>query len=388
MNRALFITIGIVVIIFAFVVWLYLFFNGSPINTNQVFSDLGIIEATERNMDPESSLDTNRGTTLNLADGTIQQITTEPVAGYGTASTSSGTILRYVERGTGYIQEVNLRSGLKKQVTPHSTPGAETAYFSPNLNGIVVTSNQNSVRKLTLIKLPQNQNADVTVAELPATAKNIKFIDEETIFYTRGSFTQTTGYYYNIESQEMTERFRLALPDATVAITQNGNYYVYPRPSAVLLGAAYKVSGNNLSPLGEPGLGLIPYVEDTIEIITKINETGTAYVSHTAQQGTVMPGVILPEKCAADTASNRFWCGVPEGAADEDYLENWYKGIVVSDDTIVEIDAFTGEALVLSVPKIDTGRLVDVTAMTYAPETGRLLFINKIDATLWSFDLY
>lgn len=383
MNRALFITAGIVIIIFVFLVWLFLFINGAPSNTREVFSDLGIVEPTPA---PEVIVEDDEDrVVLGLSDGTLQQITTGPIAGYGTASTSDGLLLlRYVERGTGYIFEINLRTGLQTQLSPSTIPNATEAYFAPDLSTLVVVTERES-RQVSLVQLPNNTSGEISLVRLDSAAENIQYLDNNTVTYTKNSHLNTVAYTYELDSQTVAERFVLTIPDAEVLTTTDGVVFAYPKPSKHFLGALYEVRDGLLVPYSQAEFGLIPFVQEGVGVLNYID---AGYYFSSILPGNILTNVVmLPQKCVASQKTNQLWCGAPSTLADEDYVESWYKGVVSSDDSLWEINTNNGSTVEIAVPKSSTGRQIDVINPALGPAEQRLFFQNKIDATLWLYTL-
>lgn len=382
MNRALFITTGIVIIIFVFLVWLFLFVNGAPTNTREVFSDLGIVEPTPT--PTRSSEEVDEREVLGLTDGVIQQITTEPVAGFRAASTSDGNVLRYVERGTGYIQEVKLNSGFKSQVSPRTFPNTVAAYFAPDLTSVVIVTEQSN-RAVQLVEFPKNASAEVIVTSLDAAAENIVYRDADTLTYTRNTYTETVGYSYNRITQATAELFRIGIPDATVITTADTTVFAYPKPTTALTGAVYEVEGGRLIPYSDTHRGLMPFIVDAVGIITHSEATGNQNTSYRLPSNQPLDTIVIPEKCTG--SGTIAWCGSAPTYSNPAAVEAWYKGVQAGDDTLVTIDTTTGAVTELVNLKNATGRQVDVFQPQYEPATEQLLFTNKIDGALWLLNL-
>ncbi len=385
MNRTIYITVGIIIIILVFLVWLFLFFNGAPKTTNDVFSDLGIVEGMERPAEIIGAEDPR--TTLNLSDGALQQITTNPVAGYGTASTSGGwNVLRFVERGTGYIFEINLTSGMQTQVSPTTIPHTTESYFSTDLNSVVIVT-EHSQRTVLLLELPDNPNDQVAQTTLPSQAENIQFISTSTVTYTINSPLKTVGWSYDTNTKEQIEQFVLPIPDATTITIQSETVYAYPKPTSLLEGALYELVDGEVEPVSKLAYGLVPFVSDNLITINQLSEQ-RPNKTYSVPNNTPQPIIMLPEKCAASPVTGRAWCAAPAEVTDTEYVEDWYKGVINSNDILWEVEnATTSTAYVLSVPETDAGRTIDAINLTTDPTYKHLLFINKVDSTLWLFKL-
>lgn len=384
MNRVLFITAGIVIVIAIFLVWLFLFLNGAPTNSRDVFSDLGIVESSERPIEEFEDLNPDN-VVLNLSDGKIQQITTAPIAGFGFASSTEGrNLLRYVERGTGYLFEINLNSGLQNQLSPSALPGTNEAYFSNDSKYLVVVT-ERSERNVTLVELPDNQETALEQRRLDSRAENIEFLDEKTLAYTINSFKETVGYVFNLEENTITERFRIQLPDATVFTSKNGNVYAYPKPTKFLEGALYKIVANTLEPVSQTGYGFIPFIESGVGFVNMLNDSKLN--TYQLPDYNQVLFAMLPEKCTAAISGDLVWCASAGNNLDDDYVEDWYKGKIQSTDNLWTYNTQNRTVSQIFEPMSGAGREIDFTNLSVDEDNNRLFFINKIDSTLWFFNL-
>lgn len=383
MNRALFITIGIVLILFVLALWLWLFFYGTPTNTREVFSDLGLVETRERTLDPQTDGEREPGNVvLDISESKLQQITTAPVAGYKMATSTDGRpLLRYAERGTGHLYEVNLNSGLQTQLLPSTVPNTIAAYFAPDLKSLVLVSEQ-AERFVTVLKIPNNAELEVERFALDPDAENIEYLDANTIAFTLNDFKTTKGYVYNLRDNTVSERFTLELPDARVVTTNINEVYAYPKPASKLQGAVYRVS-NTITPVTELFFGLVPMIANQEVFINYVENHSYATRNTSAAQPLAV--LMLPEKCANTDEVGKVWCGSPAGVSTASFVEDWYKGAVSSEDWIWEVNAADNSVRTLIIPTEEVGRQLDIINPQFDSSGERFFFQNKTDATLWLF---
>ncbi len=389
MNRPLIITVGIIVVLFMFGVWAFLFMFGAPTDTRDVFSNLGIVDTAERPEEINLSEKESVNVVLSLNGIPLQQLTVVPVAGFGVATTSSKTILRYVERGTGHIFEVNLNSGTQTQVSGTTIPRTIDATFSPDLSVVVLTTEEEG-RKVLVGEIPENSETDLQRTLLPGDAQNISMHDNVDILFTRNNNEQTIGYTHKVATQIETQDFVINIPNLTI-VWSDGHIYGYPKPTKYLEGFLYEIKNNTLTPIGPGAYGLLPFISGDVLAFSYANEGLDEYSSTLYEKETgvakKIPTLAIPEKCVALNNNPIIWCGAEILSQNSDYVENWYKGIYSSNDSIWLINTVTQRATQIENPTQSVGRSIDITDMIIGPNIEKLFFINKTDSTLWMYTL-
>jgi hypothetical protein len=387
MNRPLVITAGIVILLSVVGLWVYLLAYGAPDAPREVFTNLGFLSPQEgevRIIDP-NALQEERGVQLALGGSELQQLTTRAVAGFAFAS-SSKHMVRYVERGTGHIFEINLDSGMEIQLSVTTIPQTTTALFSPDAETVVITTYEGYGRTAVIGTFAQESTLNLT--HLPNNAENIVFHDNSTVYFTLSEGGKTNGYTFDRET--LTRSLLFSLPIADVLMHWGPSFskkMVQNKPTKYLEGYLYELSeGNTLQPLAQGEYGLSALVSDAYIIRTFIKDA--QYVSH-ALQGTrelEQTTTMLDEKCVFSLQdSAQIWCASPLETPNGDYLENWYKGIVTSEDSIWVIDLEEGSStLVGNLPSL-SGRTLDISDITIDRNGELLLMSNKLDGTLWLY---
>jgi len=124
---------------------------------------------------------------------------------------------------------------------------------------------------------------------------------------------------------------------------------------------------------------LTTFIKDAVYTSAAIDDAG---VSHS------LPLIALKEKCVFDTQNtNYIWCAAPTEQTDPSFVEDWYKGTVTSQDNLWLINILAQTAQLYANPNSLVGRTIDVTSIDTNAVGDTLTFTNKIDHTLWLYDL-
>lgn len=387
MKKTLVVTIGAVLIFIVLGIWLYLLFFGTPSSPEDVFTNLGLENAT---VDTTTTLqETNEGentfSLIGLENGGLQQITTRSVAGFGFIGSSSGKV-RYVERGTGHIFEINLSSGTEEKISGTTIPRVVEAVFSKDGSKVAFTIEDGYARD-TIVGTVDQPSATTDFVNLPTGAFDPFFVSSSTLLYALTTENGTDGYKLSLQNNQLEERiFSIPLQDVEMIWGEN-EIYIYNKPSSGLKGSLYKVD-QSLSPVVPAAFGFMGGVTPSYYIQT-ISINGEL-VSHKIDKNTNnqfnLAITYLPEKCTRGNENSLFlWCASPFEVLSENFIEEWYKGATQSQDMLWYVDIENGEALLQSDFFVESGRIIDVDKM----ETDLLgqtpVFRNKIDNTLWVY---
>jgi hypothetical protein len=138
--KKLLLILGVVLILLLGAAWAYVFIYGVPENAEEIFGrfdragDAPVFTGDENSGDidvGDRSDGMNEGVVSRL-----RQLTTRPVA--GAIFTPEG--IRYVERGTGHVYQIDLVSGGERMVSGTTLQRTIRAIFSPNGNYVALTN--------------------------------------------------------------------------------------------------------------------------------------------------------------------------------------------------------------------------------------------------------
>jgi len=390
MNRAVFITIGIVIILLTLGVWIYLMLFGTPKETGEVFTNLGFdLGQQQTTVAPPLSnqpLDTLVDT---QSSEKLRQLTTRPVAGFAFATTTKNEpTIRYVEKGTGHVYEINLKIGEEKTLSVTTVPKVVKATFSPNKNTIAFVSYENYITKVFVGSFDRDQT--VSGIDLEPGAENITFTENEELLYTIAKNGSTKGYKHNLFKQVRSEQFSFNYENIDISWGKGiDKTYITTKPAHTHKGYIYSIRNNILTPVIPALYGLTTFNNNTYTIASYVQQS--SYISAAVDSKgsfSILPILTLKEKCTFDSYSDsHLWCAAPTEASDGAFIENWYKGIKTSQDHLWLVSITDGSAQLYGNLKKLSGRTLDVKDIQINTIGNALAFINKLDDTLWLFDL-
>lgn len=388
MKKTALIISGIVICLVIIGLWVYLFMFGTPQSGRELFSNFNIFSEEPEVIDLTNTspiVDVGENTTFGSTEGPLKRLTTRPVAG----AIVLDDRVRYVEKGTGYVFDINLDSGAETIVTNMTIPQTIDALFSPTGNRVAFTSYDDGVANTLVGTITKSDTGADTLEgiNLPHNSENLAFSEDGTkILYTVRDEIGSTGMQYNIVADTLQTVFTTHLRD--IRVIWGSPVYIYTTPSGQQTGYLYEVQGNAVLKRiegGVQGLAASKYA-DTLVIFATTGNTPTTYVFDT--EAGILPFSlgVLQEKCAAIEDGSTVYCAAPLIYPTGTYPDDWYKGVISPADELWGIDPSTGEAIFLYNITENTGQNIDIVEMGVSG-TGRYLhFINKNDDSLWLFD--
>lgn len=389
MKKILLIILGIVIALTVIGLWVYLFTFGAPESSREMFSNFNIF-GEERVIETDL---TNTEPVVDIQAGTqegrqYRRLTTRQVAG----AVLLDERIRYAERGTGYIFEIDLATGQETQVTTMTVPRTIRAEFSTSGNSVALTSEGES-DLFTFVGTITKSDEGLGVIEgidLPSNVSSVAFSEDgsRVLFFSPAENTQFggTGASYNLQTEELATLFTLPLRD--VRILWGETNYVYTTPTAFQTGNLYRITDSgNLTPATEPDIALMAFLHND-SLLVSSNRTNEFYsrVVYQDEQPTSLSVGIVPEKCTHTSTYGVMYCAVPQQIpADVSFPDDWYKGTFASSDSLWSINIANGAAAAL--PSFgSTGMNIDVSDIGIDSTDQYLYFINKNDDSLWLFD--
>ncbi len=389
MKQGLLIAIGAVAILLVLSVWVYLLFFGTPQSAQDIFTDFGIGDTPAAERAPMEMVPTDVSQTVNMGSAALRQITTRPVAGFSFTTTGSSTdTVRYSERGTGHVYEIDLVSGVETRVLGKTFAAITNAVFNLKGDMVVLIAEDGYESTAYLEEITDAASSDTHT--IPADAENVTFVSDTDLRYTRTTPDGMVGYSYDPDEGLTLQLFTIPFRDAAI-IWKTDEALAYNNPAAYLLGGLYRIENGSLARIGDAAYGLTglahpqtdTYVQTYVDVEAK--ELVASHIASDGRTDLVIPA--FPEKCVFTPQNDHMlWCGAPIEPLAREYQTEWYKGTVVSDDLLWRIDVSNQTADALINFTIDTGRTVDIDRITIDPSGRHLLLRNKLDGALWIYD--
>ena len=402
MKKIIFISIAIFIIL-ATGVWFFFFHTISPSanGTSATGTPFGVTPA-----DISSSgtvpVATNAGgssTTVGSVP-TLFKVSGDPVAGAVVYTQNKTEMIRYVDRATGHIYDVNPLTLEKIEVVNTTMPkiyssswksdGSEVIYRSPSSDGTSIT---NTSLTLTAPKSTSTGAEDTVtsttlqgdISALATSATKIAYVLKDTGIVGISGFA----------GEKPQTVFSSAFGEWQIAWSGASNIELTTNASASSLGYSYTLntSGSGFSKVLGPltALTTLPNPQGGLVAYSYMDNGGhTFFAIQNTKTGTssALAPATFPEKCVwSSIQKDILYCGAPTSAIDSNEPDGWYQGSTHFSDQIWEYNIDTGNTTLLADPKQSFKVDIDVINPELSPNEDYLIFMNKTDLSLWALKL-
>ncbi len=319
-----------------------------------------------------------------------------PISGFGFLENAS-TTLRFMERSTGHLFDINPETGTVRRITNTLIPKAYEASFANDGSviarvmdgetavvffGIVGTSATGTPATLALTDLGES------VIEIIPSRTAREFI---ALIPEADGFALIQSGWRGEKPRRLAETtlqgWRLHSTREKVIMSQD--------PASTIPGYAYVVGTNGtLSPLarGIPGLTILPH--DSSDALLIGSDNGSVFLSaRTATSSKALPIRTIADKCVWAPSSKKAtegkpgsliaYCAVPESIASTRFIDEWYRGTYHTEDSWWKVDAGAGTAELLISPRSEMSISLDVSSPKIDDGGNYLAFMNRLDQSLW-----
>jgi hypothetical protein len=407
-KKLLIIAIVIIVLLLAFFAWRLMFPGSSREVVDNIRNTLpfgsgdGILPTTN-NLQPTTDADTDGQVFDEFGRPTVNlfRITDTPVAGsiaFTRGTTSPITMVRYVDRATGHIYEVDLDTFDKVRITNQTLPKIYEAYFSEDANSVLLRSLKagDVIENLSLKLTPPTSTSTDALYSVEASVLRGDITEViqgggNSLFYVlRDTSSINTSSFNGSGSRSI-----YTSPFNSWRLTRSGsNLLIYTKASSGLLGYAYNLNITNgsltkvLGPLY--GLTVLPNQNGSILAYSHVEGSKIrTYTRNTQDQNLyeIIPPTLV-EKCVwSSINTSTIICASPISGLTSNEPDSWYKGITSFSDRIWRIDTSIDVSELLVEPKNLLDVDIDVYNPQLSPREDYMIFQNKRDLSLWGLRL-
>lgn len=325
----------------------------------------------------------------------LRKISSEPVAGAGTLDIKLGTIVRYVEKATGHIYEVELFSPKHERISNTTIPLTYDALWGNKNNSLVaryLNSDDAQVESyyLTLNNSSSTENTLKSIA-LPKNIEDVSSFGAN-FFYLVQNTNSSTGYVSDFNGKNKMI-WSSDIKELTTQFVNSKIVALNTKPAQKISGYLYYVdtaTGQNKRILGDIS-GLTTLSDPLGEKIALLSQDDSVrfmfYTVKTKAYVDINP-ITFPEKCVwSKKDTNVLYCAVPKDYISGNSLISWYKGLISYSDDIWKYDLKNNVSTIVG--ELSKASLVDIDVIkpVLSENEQYLVFINKKDNSLWSLDL-
>jgi hypothetical protein len=316
------------------------------------------------------------------------------VAGMGFITSQTSEYLYYVERGNGYVFEAHPSDETSARLTNTLMPKIYQALFADDGSVIERSIDQNGNVTTFLGTIATSSSA---TSSTPATLTGLYLQpgiesialnpSSKSLFYLtadpKGGVDGTSVSWNGTKQKQI---FSSPIGSWRPSILADGTVVMLESPADGIPGYAYTLSA----------AGALTSLVSDVEGLTILPKTSSSLILYGSSAGSALslygvasssPQTIslatVADKCVWLPGSSEIaYCAVPNGAAPNDFLDNWYKGAVHTSDDWWEIDLSDDSVQRIYSPSVNNVAL-DVEDPTIDPSGNYIAFINATNQSLW-----
>lgn len=328
----------------------------------------------------------------------LRKISSEPVSGAGTQDSKAGTVIRYIEKATGHIYEVELFSPKKGRISNTTIPLAYDAVWGNKNNSLIA--------RYLKLEGPEVQTYSLNLASIATTTENtisgIEFPENisdvsvfgSNIFYLQSKANGSDGYISDFTGSKKKMIWSSPIKELASQFVNDKFVILTTKPHESTLGYMYSVntsSGDTKKIIG--GItGLSGVSNSDISKVLFLNQDPTLfglYIRDTKNNSSQkLDFVTFPEKCVwSKKNTSMVYCAVPYSQINPGTQTDWYKGLVTTSDHIWMYNSADNSGAYISDLEKEGGEQIDLIKPTLSENEQYLIFTNKKDGSLWSLDL-
>jgi hypothetical protein len=298
----------------------------------------------------------------------------------------------YIERQSGNVFSYSPSAGTITRTSNQTVPGIQSAAWLPNgATALVRYLSGDDFSTINTYALPATSGSTEGYF-LPQNLADID-VSSTSVLTLASGVNGSVASLGGVSNTRTTQIFTTPLSELHVSFAGKSHYLAYTKPSAALPGAAFIVdAAGTFSRISGPQSGLVALASHSgkwlLVSYTENNLFQMELVNTATGDITSLPVATIADKCVWTADDSAIYCGIPVDPSTEySYPDDWYQGAVSFSDRIWKIDVAGRYAqLVLDFPT-ETDSSLDATALAIDPLNTTLVFVNKNDSSLWSYQL-
>ncbi len=327
----------------------------------------------------------------------LRKLSAEPVAGAGTLDIKAGTIVHYIEKATGHIFEVELFSPNQNRISNTTIPVVYDTIWGNKNNSLIARYLKDDDQtvdtySLSLKSISTTTENTISGIAFPRDISDVSILGDS-VFYLVKNNSSSAGYISNFDGSKRKQIWNSEIKELLSQYVNAKTIALTTKPAPNISGFLYFVdttSGQVKKMLGDVS-GLSTQVDSLGTQILFLEQGDGATLSLFDVKGkstTNITPATFPEKCAWSKKDKYIlYCAVPKEFIDGNSLTSWYKGFISYTDDIWKYDLKNNSSRIIDDLSIDSSQTIDVVKPILSENEQYLIFINKIDNTLWSLDL-
>lgn len=330
--------------------------------------------------------------TATTSPDLLINITNDPVADFGFITKDGSTNLFYINKINGHI--ITLNSGEKIELSSQDIKNVISGsnlsnnnfynfYLQTIINGQILFS-QLRVSATSSSSTPNLISLNPGIKNLIINANSLITLNDENNI---SSIKINDSSFKNIKTI-----WENPLNEWVINYINQNNVSLQTKPSFNIEGSIYllNLTNSNFKPIETKKLGLTGKISPDLDYIlySTINNRGISTFVKNLKADTVYQSTFntIADKCVW-LNNNEIICAVPKQLPSVILPDNWYTGEINFNDDLWLLNAKEATGYYLSNLEQESNNKIDAIKLKVSPDKNKLYFINKIDNSLWSFDL-
>lgn len=306
------------------------------------------------------------------------------------ASSSPEVAVNFVEQQSGNIYSYQTGDGMLTRTSNKTIPGIATAAWLPN--GKTAFARYLSGTDFSTINTYALHSDGSEGFFLPQNLTDIAVSSTSILMLASGT-NGSSASLSRTDGSRATTLFTTPLSALRVTFAGKNQYLAFTKPAATLAGSAYLVdSSGNFSRVAGPENGLTALASPSGKwvLISSVSDGAMSMklVNTATGDSTPLPVATITDKCVWTADETIIYCGIPKNPPPgKNYPDDWYQGVVAFSDRIWKIQV-SGRYAQLVLDFADEAKtLLDAESLAINPSGTTLVFVNKNDGSLWSYQL-
>lgn len=296
--------------------------------------------------------------------------------------------LRYVEKATGHIYQMNVLTGVSGKISNSTVLNVYETIFDGTTNFVIYRYVSQGEKTITSFLASLGGKSDFLNADILQMSLSP---EKDRFFSIIKTVNGSIGTIKSFSDPKTSQVFTSALSEWLPQWVTEKNIFMTTKPSYLVNGSVFSLNTQNgtLTKVlgGIPGLTTLANKDGSILLFGASLENGPKLNSfNIANHISIDLGVYgLPEKCIWSNDNVTVYCAVPKTIIGSQYPDSWYQGLTSFNDYFIKINTQTKEVSTLTNPSDDEP--IDAINLFISDTENKIFFTNKIDYTLWSLDL-
>jgi len=327
----------------------------------------------------------------------LRLLSANAVAGAGAVDVKAGTVVRHIEKGTGHIFETELFSPNQVRISNTTIPMVYDAIWGNKNNSLIARYLKEDDKTIDtyglLVKETSTTTGNiVTAVKYPENLNEISVFGAS-VFSLEQKDTSSVGVISAFDGSKRTQIWNSPIKELLSQYANSRTVALTTKPHQSVNGFLFFVdttNGQSKTILGNI-LGLSTLINDTATQVLYLDQSGqTSLFVFDIKNKTIvsLTPKTFPEKCVwSKKDRNIIYCAVPAESLGTSSLTSWYQGLISYYDNIWEYNIKDQTSSMIGDLYAESSKQIDVIKPMLSENEQYLIFVNKVDDSLWSLDL-